>query len=88
MSDKIVKRNVQYRYLDTTKSGANSQTLMHSIRKALKSQRNGDIVGKAVRARIADLDQSGQLTVLNDMDGTDDNDSAFLGPTHSLSTRY
>lgn len=67
-----IQRNVQYRYLERSKAGIGDNKLDQVVRKALAEKRGGSIIGKAARARIADLEQSAQLTVWNGLQGFDD----------------
>ena len=69
------RKTVQYRCSDTPDGGV----LMDNIRDALQQRRDGNLVGENVRARVADLAQSGQMTVLNQISGVDYNDKAFSG---------
>lgn len=64
-----INRTVQYRYLDRTRVDLKEPTLEASIRKALAGKRDGSIIGKEARARIADLAQEGQITLWNGMKG-------------------
>lgn len=72
-------RRVQYRYLNRKTCGLGEDTLMVGIRQAMQQTRDGDVIGGPARARIADLDQSGQLTVLNKIDGLEIDQPAFSG---------
>jgi hypothetical protein len=68
-----VTRSVQYRYLDRERFGLVDGSLASILRRGLRVKRNGDIIGEKARARIADLDQVGQLTLLNGIKGLDEN---------------
>jgi len=52
---------------------------MAAIRKAMEAKRGEDIVGEVARARIADLEQSGQMTLLNQVSGLRPSDAALSG---------
>ncbi len=67
-----VQRSVQYRYLDRPRAGIGEKKLEHMLREALAERRDGTVIGAVARARIADLEQSGQLTVWNGLQGFDD----------------
>lgn len=67
-----IQRSVQYRYLDRTRAGIGEKKLEQVLREALAEKRDGSVVGKLARARIADLEQSGQLTVWNGLQGYGD----------------
>lgn len=64
-----ITRTVQYRYLDRPRSGLDGQTLEDVIRSALSRKREGNVIGAEARARIADLEQEGQLTLWNGLKG-------------------
>lgn len=65
-----VTRTVQYRYLDRPRANFEPDTTLEGeLRKALSGKRDGIVVGKEARARIADLEQEGQLTVWNGLKG-------------------
>jgi len=64
-----VTRSVQYRYLDRDRAQIGEKKLDQVLLEALKETRDSDVIGKKVRARIADLNQSGQLTVWNGLQG-------------------
>lgn len=66
-----VTRSIQYRYLNRIRIGDRDDTLEELLRRGLRVKRNGDVLGEKARARIADLDQSGQLTLLNGIKGLD-----------------
>lgn len=66
-----VARTVQYRYLNRSKIAAGAAKLEDLLREALLLDRDGDIIGQKARARIADLNQSGQLTLWNGLQGVD-----------------
>ncbi len=66
-----VTRSVQYRYLSHRRLDLPSGDLASLLRSGLQVRRNGDTIGHKARARIADLDQSGQLTLLNGIKGLD-----------------
>lgn len=66
-----VTRSIQYRYLNRIRIGDRDDTLEELLRRGLRVSRNGDVIGEKARARIADLDQSGQLTLLNGLKGLD-----------------
>jgi hypothetical protein len=66
-----VNRTVQYRYLDQVRAGVTKDTLEDLLRAALSERRGGDIIGLKARARIADLEQSGQQTLWNGLQGFD-----------------
>lgn len=64
-----VGRSVQYRYLNRDHARAGSRKLDELLRAALGEKRDGDVIGDKARARIADLNQSGQLTLWNGLQG-------------------
>lgn len=66
------QRSVQYRYLDRGAIGHTDKKLAQLIREALQGTRRGDKIGERARARIADLEQIGQLTLLNGITGASD----------------
>ncbi|NWK96533.1 hypothetical protein DM806_12850 [Sphingobium lactosutens] len=57
----------------------NGETLLDALRAALRAHRNDDVVGQCARARIADLEQNGQITLLNNFTGEEDAKDAFGG---------
>lgn len=59
------QRTVQYRYLDRKFAELGDKTLYSALIEALEQKRDGHIIGQEARARIADLEQSGQLTLWN-----------------------
>jgi hypothetical protein len=67
-----IQRAVQYRYLDRSRAGLGEKKLDQALREALHEKRDGAVIGSVARARIADLEQSGQLTVWNGLQGFDD----------------
>ncbi|MFM2279000.1 MAG: hypothetical protein RLZZ444_1231 [Pseudomonadota bacterium] len=71
-----VQKTVQYRYLNRPNSGLSRETLEQVIRDALAEKRGEDVIGQKARARIADLNQSGQLTLWNGIQGSD---GGFIG---------
>ena len=64
-----VTRSVQYRYLHRDLAGLGDNSLLAAIRAALAERYSGDVIGQCARARVADLEQSGQLTLLNNIAG-------------------
>lgn len=74
-----ISRSVQYRYLNRQNAGLGEMSLVEAIRSALGEKRNGDVIGAKARARIADLDQIGQATLLNNLDGIDPDAVVFSG---------
>ncbi len=73
-------RSVQYRYLERERAGIEEKSLEEAVRKALSLKgRNGWVIGKEARARIADLAQEGQLTLWNGMKGNSDKRGALQG---------
>lgn len=64
-----ITRSVQYRYLDRDRAGVGRVTLEDLLRAALSEKRVGDVIGEKARARIADLEQSGQQTLWNGLQG-------------------
>lgn len=78
-----VSRSVQYRYLNckacSPVESLTDTTLMGMIRYALRQKRRGDVLGKRARARIADLDQNGQIVLLNGFKGDNSSQVAFSG---------
>ncbi|WP_125953919.1 hypothetical protein [Novosphingobium sp. MD-1] len=66
-----ITRSVQYRYLDRERAGIEKGTLEDLLRAALAEKRDSDVIGEKARARIADLEQSGQLTLWNGLQGYD-----------------
>ena len=64
-----VARSVQYRYLNRENAGLEEGTLEDLLRAALGEKRDSDVIGEKARARIADLEQSGQLTLWNGLQG-------------------
>lgn len=67
-----IQRVVQYRYLNREKADIGDETLEGAIRDALKTPRDGSTVGTLARFRMADLDQSGQITLWNGLKGLAD----------------
>lgn len=75
-----VTRSIQYRYLNREMCGIQpSTTLMSEIRSAMQSERNGEIIGESVLARVADLEQGGQKVVLNEVAGLNPEEKALSG---------
>jgi hypothetical protein len=70
-----VTRAIQYRYLHRQRAGLapGTETLSEVLARGLRTRKNGDVIGEKARARIADLDQVGQLTLLNGLQGLDGN---------------
>ena len=64
-----VQRSVQYRYLDRSRAGLGDKKLEQALLEALAEKRDGALIGAVARARIADLEQSGQLTLWNGLQG-------------------
>lgn len=67
-----VQRSVQYRYLDRSRAGLGDKKLEQVLREALAEKRDDAVIGSVARARIADLEQSGQLTLWNGLQGFGD----------------
>ena len=81
MGDYIAKvtRSVQYRFLNRKSANIGTRKLQDVLLSALAEKRDGDVIGAKARARIADLNQSGQLTLWNGIQGGDGGQSVLAG---------
>ncbi|WP_422058635.1 hypothetical protein [Sphingomonas sp.] len=68
-----VQRTVQYRYLHRARAGLapGTETLSQLLARGLRMRHGEHVIGERAKLRIADLDQAGQLTVLNGIKGLD-----------------
>jgi len=64
-----ITRTVQYRYLDRSRAGLGAEKLEDILRAGLRKKRDGSVIGAEARARIADLEQEGQITLWNGLKG-------------------